>query len=257
MAPTPESLAAIRSEMNALSSFKEPNMKFDAFSGENGRYLAQMKIDKPALLKAGMSEELMTKFMDYNYVLTNEHALRLIHEGTGSPELVEFNTRLETSMFNLDCLKATLQYIMDEHKDDSVRIAYKKIMKGSGIQAKLNDIISFATLVEEHLDLAAEIKPDGKEINQEYITAVREDTYDMLRLYATVQSTTPDRTLHVDAQNRIITLCINAETKLKNYAKAAFVSDKEYYTEHYVNHVFRERNKANQRQAEAEISEEE
>ncbi len=249
MAPTPEMFEVIKQEISLVKEIKEPGMGFDPFSGEYARYMAQMKIDKDALMIAAMKETLMEKFNAYYYVLTNEHALRLVTEGTGSPELIEFAEKYKFSTLYRDSLLSVLQFIMDEIENTAIKAAYRKIMKGDGTQAKLNDVISLATLVEQYLDLAAEIKPGGVTIDKAYLDLVRAHTYEMLELHALVQSTAPDRSVHVATQNKLITLCLKAETKLKRYAKAAFVVNKDYYDEHYVNHVQRDKYRKEQREA--------
>lgn len=249
MTPTPETLELIKQEISYVRELKEPGMAFEEFSGEYARYMAQKDIDKDALLAAGMPPELMEKYDGYDYVLTHEHALRLVAEGAISPALLEFENGFPKCILYRRVLRSTLEFMMDEESGDAIKKAYKKIMKGTGTLAALHDIISFATLIEQNLELAAGIKPNGMPITQEYLDLVQEDTYKMQKLLAKIETSTPERSIHVETQKRLITLCIKAEAKLKQYAKAAFVTKEEYYKENYSNHVFRERYRNNVRDA--------
>lgn len=257
MAVTEELLADINSEIDAVVDFRSIGMGYDDFCDEYSRLMGQIEVDKPALVGAKMPEALFTKYPAYLYVLTEEHADRQKSEGSGSAASKEFEEELPKSEEYRDTLVLVTEFVLDELKNSAKSIVFEeaqatfnKIMKGSKQIGKFNDIVGLSALLEDHLDIAAEIRVEGTDITKEYLDEARAHAHKLITLKGLSNSTMTDRAKHVDRQNRIFTLCKNAEDKLKHYAKAAFMKNREYYDAHYVNQVFREANRLRQREQE-------
>lgn len=242
MSLTEEIKVVIMGEMEEVEVTKRPGMKFTEFSEENARYMAQMTIDQEDLVTAGLEETEMEKFKGYDYLLTETHANRLVKDGTGSALSKEVDAKLAKSNKTYDEITIVSQYAVEMSKDPAAVAAYKKITRGGSVIDKLDDIVAYTSFLNDYSEFAVQIKPKGITYDAEKLKTVRAETLDLKERYSLSQSTETERAQLVDQQNRLITLCLNAQKKLKFFARAAFVDDKAYYDEHYVNKVYQEHN---------------
>jgi hypothetical protein len=88
-------------------------------------------------------------------------------------------------------------------------------------------------MVDLYKMLALQIKPDGKIIDEAYCKIAKDNAVALLQKkgFVMVKGVPVNNT--VDRQNRILTLCIQNQKKLKTFAKAAYCKNMEYYKTRY------------------------
>lgn len=257
MAVTEDMRVIINGEADDLDHIRKSGMSFDDLTGEFSRYLAQATLDKDKLLMAKYPWKEMEKNAAYLEMLTEEHGDRINSEAAVSGATKEYKEMLKKVDMYRNVLIMEVKHIIDETNDSKVIGAFKKLFDGEREIDRINDIFPLAAIVEEHLDVAATYSPGGLDVNQGFLDLVSREAQDTLKLKGASETSDTERSQHVERQNILITLCLNAIDKIKKYAEGAFLTDNAYYVEHYSNHVFRDRyNKAQMAEKEEEEVEE-
>lgn len=230
---TPEERAAIQKEALAIAVVKRGYRNYNFHMHRFGRFLAQAETDQVALENANYD---WTRFHRANAIQTmiNEvHAKRVAAEGKRSAPDEQFHTLLLKMKTKRKALIIVLDYIEKRHPDSKLKAAAEKIKKGSTNIDIVRDVSSLAELLKEYLDLAAGIKPGGNEINEEYLNTAYAEAQEALNLDGKADQTESERGQLVDLQKRLLMLSMDAITEIKEFAKAAFYMDTDYYREHY------------------------
>ncbi len=256
MAITEEQKAQILSLIKQVSEIRSPGMSYEVYSQEFARYLAQAEVDKSYLLGAGLLWEDKALYDAFLFMLSEEHADRILAEGLKTPEKEEFDEKMGNADLNEDILYRVARFIDKRTEDESFKRSFKQIKINSSDFITLSNIITLCDLIATEPELALKIRPGQTEVNENYLTFVKAEAHYLIELDAKVHSTGNDRSYHVELQKKLITLCINATDEIIEFADAAFINDRDYFQEHYTNHVRRERYKATLRAQEEDVASE-
>ncbi len=120
------------------------------------------------------------------------------------------------------------------------------VRKGSGDMDTLQDNITMASFLRKHKDLAQEVKPGGKSVDDKYLDSVEQKALGLIKLRGEVAADGDDSKEQVDRQNRLMTLCINAQREIKLFAEMAFYDDTERYNQFYASAAGRRKPKTDQ-----------
>ncbi len=236
-----EMQATIESQIATLVMTRKPGMSIEKFIGENGRILAQAELDEDALVRAGFTPNNVILFRGYLYMLTEEHGSRIIAVGDSSDSSKTFDAMMDNLLKKRTIMIAIAQFIIKRVNSSEIKRAYERIKKGTTVLAYIQDVISLSELIQLHLPIAAQIRPAGELVDEAFIQEATALSHTLYDFYSQTEITDSDRMRHVERQNKLITLCMDAEILIKEYAHAAFLFDQEYYDEHYVNRVIRDR----------------
>lgn len=234
----------IRTRVNAVEDTRKAGMAFEDFVKEYARYLAQAEIDKDDLLGAGFSWEDKALYDSMLFMLSEEHADRILAEGVKSAVEEEFDKRMPLAKLYEKTLYKVGKYIAKRTSDTSFLSSFKQVKIIDSDINSLSNIIVLAELVATDPEMALKIKPGKVEVNEGYLSIVKKEAHELIALDAQVDSTTDERSIHVEIQRKLITICLDAIDDIIEYADSAFLIDRDYFNEHYTNHVRRERYKA-------------
>lgn len=241
MPETKEMQASIEAQIEQVTEIRKPNMAIVTFISEFSRYLAQVEKDLAPLTSAGFNPALLPLYIALFDMLNLEHAKRVAAEGKSSSSAEAFQSGMKNAKIYKDVLKVVLKFVLAETGDSTVKAAYDKIKPGTSNADILHDIQSMIVVLREHLSMASLIKPAGQDINDNYLDTVFNETQEVLALEGEVSATSTIRSIQVERQNKLITLAMDAIDKIKQYAEAAFIMDKDHYSEYYTNQVTRQR----------------
>lgn len=250
MSMTAELEAIIIANIKAVTKIRGAGMAFEKFLKEYARYLAQAEIDKDPLTSAKFQWEKKALYDGYLYMLTEERADRIIAEGIKSSAKQDLTNVMPGLKIYLETLIKVCKFIIERTANKNFEASYKMVKFSNKRITILNNIIYLAELIETELELAAQISPGGEEINQEYLDKVNGEAHHAIELEAQAESSTSERSLHVDIQNKLITLCLDAQHEIITFADSAFINDRAYFKEHYTNHVRREMYKQSKKEDE-------
>ncbi len=232
---TDELRRAIRGDMDALDP--EDYLRFSSTVpdglGELSSLLAQCTKDKGALVAAGFRWERMEKYEGYLEMLLLLHGERIASIPESPEERAEYFSLLEQAEDDRKVLRIVAHHILQETNDPKLLQIYRKVQSGAGMIDTMTDNVAFSVLIGRHMDLACEIRPGGREVTAEYLKDVTVRAKRLMRMRGLVVSDGVPRNEDVDNQNRIITLCMQAMSYIRRFARSAFYNDLDYYNSNY------------------------
>ncbi len=243
LSPALETL--IEQEMAALTKddFLRPGMAFDKHVGEYSNLLAQEKEDETLLSQAGFNTSLMAKYYGYLDMITRVHGDRVVAESDKKESRKEFNLKMPEAKEDKKVLMAVGRYIVnrtDNHEDKKV---YDTVAKGYGDVDTLTDNVTMAAFLRKHKSLAQEVKPGGKTVDASYLDDVEQKSLGLIKLRGEAITADDDSKEQVDRQNRLMTLCIQAQREIKLFAEMAFYNATDRYNQFYASDEMRKQNK--------------
>lgn len=233
MSVSNQSITSVRKEMEELQIIKTPEEDIRKFTREFSRYVEQMKLDKLRLHMSGMPQEIYEKLITYDYLISrnvSDQSQFKLGEQKISPD---FKSKMEKIGLYHNTLVIGIQFVIYETNDDTIRRAFTRLRRGDRHVDLLRECVGYASLIEEYLNVAENIRPGGTVIDQTYINHVRNAAVEMLESHGETLSAITDVSNLEDDQHRLVTLCMNGLEKLKMYARAAFLQDREYFKKHY------------------------
>ncbi|MDG5815415.1 hypothetical protein QA601_10010 [Chitinispirillales bacterium ANBcel5] len=225
----------IRAEMEALSEddfLRLPSSIHDGL-GEFSHLLAQCRRDKEALISSGFIWDNMEKFDGYLETLLIAHGERVATIPRSPEERAKYYSLLAEAEDDRMVLRIVAHHILQETDDPQLARIYRKVQSGAGMIDTMTDNISFGAMISRHWDLAEQIRPGGREVNEEYIKEVRIRAITLMQMRGLVVTNGMPRCESVDYQNRIITLCVQAMDYIKRFARSAFYNNLPYYFSNY------------------------
>ncbi|HEX2957505.1 MAG TPA: hypothetical protein VHO70_11780, partial [Chitinispirillaceae bacterium] len=193
----------------------------------------QMQIDLERLIQAGFEKECSVKYIGLQEMLVLLYGER---HGTVAPES-EKNQYVKKQMaLALEDKKRIMivgRHIYDVHKDSTVKAALGPGRNGKGAIAVLTKILELVSLIQAYPETALQIRPCGVAVDDHYCTMVTNRALELLKLRGYIVVRGVPKNVKVDRLNRIITLCIQAQTQIKKFAKAAFLDNFDYYKDNY------------------------
>lgn len=226
--------AALRPE-----DYRRPGTSIVKFIGELSGLLAQTEEDLEELVAAGFERSNMTLYRGMLETLSLAHGERVVT----APETIEQRAKLNalTAEAETDRRRMAIvaRHIADETGDPIVIGAVRRINKGSGALDNLVDVISLSALVRDHLDTASGIKPGGVLVDEQYVSDASARAIEVLQMRGYTVDNGVAKNAAVDRQNRLMTLCLNAQSQIKKYAYAAFFDRPDYYSANYATPSYR------------------
>lgn len=247
----------ISERLDAIVEFKKPGMSYANHCKEFGRLMAQAEIDKEDLVDVGLDWEEKEIGDAIQPMLMDEHSERINAEGEKS----EDEKLLDEKITAFDKAKVILfkvsGYIEKRTPNESFHASLKIIKKSESTIDLLDIVVQLVDLVSTEQELALQIKPAKTAVTAEYLATLKSDILSCAELQSRVQVSSSLSAIHVENQRRLITLSMEIEDIIIEFADSAFAFDRAYFKEHYVNHVRRAQYRARLRAQEAETIEEE
>lgn len=233
MVPPKEILAAVILEIqqSKLSPMNVPPLNL--YRPHFAHLMQQMKIDWNMLQATGMSMTLRQKYECYLFLSKGKQIEALSKNRNALTFSDEYNEKMATAEVYLQSLILVIYHIIDTTNDETILNHFKSIKKRSSTVQKLHNIIDYLAIVERHLDKATDIKPGGVTIDITYIYRVRTEIYSLLQLHALHYSEYCEIKNRDNTRQSLVALMIQAEKKLKQYGRAAFLLERDYYNQHY------------------------
>jgi hypothetical protein len=233
MALTPEIEARIEEQMASVKELLRTSLNKDEFISDHTFFLANMESDLDKLLAAGLPQDKPEFFRGCFDMLVMAVGERGGSSAAPSDKKLQYDGMEKLLNENRIELGVAGKYIADNSGDPAMVKRFKYIQKGSGNIDSARDIIGLAGMVKLYPELALQIKPDGKTIDEAYCKSAVDNAVELLRLKGFVLVKGVPQNNSVDRQNRIMTLCIQNQNLLKTFAKAAFCKNIEYYNARY------------------------
>ncbi len=229
---SPELKAQIEKEMEELSpkDYRSVSSSINDFIRNYSSILSQARKDLDTLILAGFRPELLDKSFGCLDVLSDTNVERSVTLPQMPEERRIFTERMAAALALKVKLRMVTEHIVDTVNTADIKKIYRVIADGSGQVDDLQDIRRYISVIRTYPNIAAEMSPGGVQMTPEVIDRADIEAKELL---AALGITDHPRNDAVDRQNRILTLCINARSYIKKYAKAAFVDNPEYYERYY------------------------
>jgi hypothetical protein len=198
------------------------------------KLFANAKSDQQQLVDAGMSATYLEYCDALLQKLSKDLAFRYGTSTEKPDERLYFEQQYSAIQKDRRYMLAVVSHIVERCGDKKIKQNYKHIVKGSSIIDSLHDCLALAVIIKKYPDFAAEIRPKGMTIDAAYCTLVENKAAELLKLKGYVVDNDLTPTDEVNQLNRIITLCVNAQSQLKKFAYAAFIDESEHYERFYV-----------------------
>jgi hypothetical protein len=239
MTVSAELSAVIEAEVSALTTdkYRRPPSSLDDFLAEYGENLAQADSDKAKLVGAKFDWAKMEKFRGYFELLTIAHGQRVGLAPATVEKQPEYIAKMDVVKSDRRYLARIAGHIVDVSNDKSAAHTYHAINKGSGDIDTLNDIMAFVPFIKRFPEYSKQICPNGKEISDSYMEEAIARAIELFQMRGYVINKGVPENVNVDRQNRLLTLCLNAQSEIKKFADSAFCEDPEYYDSHYASAV--------------------
>lgn len=233
MIPSKEILAAVILEIQQSKLLHTETPSLALYRTHFSQLIQQMRIDGLRLEAAGMSPSLRLKFECYLF-LSNEKQIDILAKKRREPTFSnEYNEKIDSAETYLQSLILVIYHIINVSGDETILTHFKSIKKGVSTVQKLHNIIDYLALVERHIEKAVEIKPGGVDVDMAYIYRVRSEIYSLLQLHALHYTNNCEIKNREIIQQSLVSLMMQAEKKLKQYGRATFLLERDYYNKHY------------------------
>lgn len=228
-------ITVIEKDLESLQKeeYKRPGIGVQNFIDQYGNIIARMQIDLGRLIDAGFEKEHSVKYIGLHEMLILLYGER---HGTVAPESEKsqyVKKQMALALEDKKRLMLVVRHIYDVHKDSTVKNIIGKSKNGTGAIAVLTKILELVSLIRAYPETALQIRPGGIALDDHYCTMVTSRALELLKLRGYIVVRGVPRNIKVDRLNRIITLCIQAQTHIKKFAKAAFLNEFEYYKDNY------------------------
>lgn len=235
MSISPELTKEIEKEISGLtkSDFRRPGGSINKFIGEFSSTLAQAAEDMDMLVKTGFDASRMPKYNALLEMFSMAYGERIGSVQDTPEKRVRFDAQMALAEKDRKMLGVVCAHIAEKSGSKKAQQNYRFINKGSGIIDTLTDNLGLAALVKEFPQLAAEIKPGAYEINAKYLEEVVSRAVELLQMKGIVVEQGVPQSVAVERQNRLLTLCLNAQSYIKKYAYAAYFDNMDYYNSNY------------------------
>lgn len=235
MALSADLITTIEKELEALQEedYKRPGIAVQNFIDQFGNIIARMQIDLGRLIEAGFEKECSGKYIGLHEMLVLLYGER---HGSVTPESEEsqyVKKQMALAIEDKKRLLVVVRHIYDIHKDSTVKKVIGKSLNGTGAVAVLTKILELVSMIRAYPETALQIRPGGVMVDEQYCTIVTNRALELLKLRGYIVVRGVPKNIKVDRLNRIITLCFQAQTHIKKFAKAAFIGEFDYYKNTY------------------------
>lgn len=155
-----------------------------------------------------------------------------------SPEKrAKFDTQMAIAEMDRKRLGVVAAYVVEKSGDKKALRNYRYIAKGSGPIDTLTDNLGLSALVRQFPEMASQIKPGGQAVDAKYLDEATARAVELLAMSGYVMERGVPQNVAVDRQNRLLTLCMQAQSDIKKFAAAAFFDNIEYYNSNYASDI--------------------
>jgi hypothetical protein len=233
MALTPELRTTIQQNALNLRTIRRAGLSHYNYFDDYSSLIANTEKNISALVQAGLDESRLPYYRGCMEML----AATLGDRAGLDPEFETKSQRYITISSENKEYKAELivvgRYIAKNSDNRKVQQKFKQIMKGSGDIDDAIDILGLVAIVKQYPELASKIHPAGKVIDDAYCTAATASAMELLQLKGYVMTNGKVQSNSSDFINRIITLCMENQSTIKEYAQAAFCKNLDYYNANF------------------------
>lgn len=229
----------IEKEMGEVTSHRSSPLTVQENIGYMSSVLAQFEKDEKVLAAAGADVSKKPYFYGLFETLTAVNVDRVTSVGEVSPESKEFREEAEKIEDTGKMLRVVVNHIVKKSDDPKVVKIYRQILDGSGQVNALLDVLSYIQMIRFHPELAAEVNPGGVKVTPKLLDEVERQTTALLKKAGVAAGDGYARNVNVERQKQILTLCLDAITYIKDYAKIAFYNNMEYYKKNYLPRIRR------------------
>lgn len=236
MAIAPELDRLIETQLEAISpdKFRRPGISNSEYIDAFTSFVATAKKDETSLVAAGLPQD------KFAYIDGLQEKLLLTFGArhstlTDTPEERKYcDEQMAIVEDERKKLLIVCDYIADVCGDPAVRKNYQFIVKGSSAVDSLTDVVLLVMNVRQFLQLASQIRPEGVLIDEAFCTRAHDRAVELLGKKGIIVEKGVPKNAAVNKLNRIITLCVTAQSEIKRFAYAAFYKDPKYYEDNYI-----------------------
>lgn len=213
--------------------YRRPGTSLNKFIDAYSSILAQTSKDSAKLIGAGFNGSNIPLYNGYLELLSLTLGERRGVSPDSQENRVVFDTQMVLAELDKKRLMVVANYIAGKLNDKTINRNLKEIAKGNGIIDTLCDDLALTAIVKKYPQLASQIRPGQFEVTEEYCDQVRKRAVDLLALKGFVVEQGVPQNFQVDRQNRLITLCMEAISDIREFANAAFFDNTKYYNDFY------------------------
>jgi hypothetical protein len=206
----------IQSKEGSLEEYTTADGVFDDYSS----IIANTEKNLPALIQAGFDSSKLPYYRGCLEML----AVAISDPSSTDPEfeakLQKYYSLAKSVMDYKAELVVVGRSIAKNSENRKIQQKFKHILKGTGIIDDALDILGLVTIAKQNTALAARIRPDGKLIDEAYCTAAVESATELLQLKGFVIVNGVPQHSGTEFINRLITLCMDNLSTIKEYAQA-------------------------------------
>ncbi len=220
----------IEDEIVNLEKLRSSEMSVGEVLRSTSTIAQQAVVDRDALVSAGMKWAVVDKVFGYVEVLSEANVERVVTLPEVSEVRKDFNVRYAKAQEFRPMLRMVVEHIVKTTNDPRLQKIYRHISQGNSQVGNLQDNRSYIHLIRMYPHIAKQMRPNGVEMSEAVLEEQDAIAVELLKVLGV--SGRP-RNEAVDRQNRIITLCLNARSYIKDYAKAAFCKNMAHYDRYY------------------------
>lgn len=243
MTLTPEMKSIIDNKMIGVNSIRRSGLSHFNFLDDYGSLIANTEKNLAALVKAGFDETELPYYRGCLEMLALTIGDRTSTDVQAVAKSQEYARIVaDVAVYRVE-LGVVGRSIAKNSGNRKVQQKYKQIIKGSGDIDNAIDILGLVSMVQSYPELAVRIRPDGKTIDENYCKNASEKAMALLQLKGYVVVNGVPQNNGTDYLNRLITLCIDNQSDIKEFAQAAFCKDPDFYNANFTS-KFRKNNPA-------------
>ena len=223
----------IEDQLAALNESQMRSGSAQEIIGELTLILAQIRKDQEALVNAGFPWQREQECDTLLRMLSLTNAERMVSVPEASVERKEFKERMAAAEEDGRKMRLVISHIIDVTNDPTVKAGYKQILLGSGQVNNIQDNLASVNMIRRFPGVAPQIRPGGIAYTPDELDRIERESLELLRALGSNSGSGRPRCSAVDRQNRLITLCLDALSLIKKYARAAFINNPDYYDRYY------------------------
>jgi hypothetical protein len=233
MSISPELDKKIEDQMKGVTKFQRPKGGIDLFLEVFPGYVGRAAVDKSALVGAGLDENKFEEYEGLSEKLSREHAVRVNADGSQNQSDVEYNKMFPSAEEDFKILISAARFAVKSTGSPEIKRVYSQIPKGSKDTEILSGTLALVEFCRQHPEIIAMVRPAGRTIDEAFLKMAENNALTLQKLKGAADNTEKQESISVDRQNRLITLCVQAQRQIKLFAEQAFLFNPDHYDKYY------------------------
>jgi hypothetical protein len=230
-----ETVTKVEAEIALISreDYLRPPYSLSRFIQEHSELLAQAAEDGVLLSGAGFDLSQLPLFQASLKMLSVAHSLRVQSSFDKTEAEIAFANGMPAAKSDKVVLLSAARYVVATSEDKEAKRIYDAISKRDTNISVLQGNLSLVKFLRKYAAIASQVRPAGVAVDDDFLGRVEGEALELIQLQGEAATDSDDTSIHLERQNKLVTLCVRHQRQIKLFARMAFCLDMDHYSKFY------------------------